>query len=152
MTAVIATRIGPADFDPGAELAAMSGAGAVASFIGHVRSDDGVAVLRLDYHPVMAPAALHSLAEAAAARWPLLAITIIHRVGELGVGQRIVMVAAASPHRAAALDACAYCIDRLKTDVPLWKCETLGSGEQRWVEPRRSDDARAADWSPDTAL
>lgn len=151
LSARIVTRIGEADFDVGVELAALGPAGAVASFVGHVRADvkdlgPAVASLRLDHHPVMAHAALDALAQAAAARWPLSAVTIIHRVGNLAAGARIVLVATASEHRAAALDACAYCIDRLKTDVPLWKCETLADGAQRWVEARAGDDDRAAGW------
>lgn len=142
----VLTRIGPEDFDPGRELAALAGAGAVASFIGHVRSDDGVAVLRLDYHPVMAAQALSALANLAGERWPLSGVTILHRVGALSVGDRIVFVAVASAHRTAALEACAFCIDRLKTDVPLWKCETLADGARRWVDPRDIDMARAARW------
>jgi molybdopterin synthase catalytic subunit len=60
-------------------------------------------------------------------------------------GERIVFVGTASAHRAAALEACAFLIDRLKTDAPFWKRETVG-GESRWVEPRGSDDAAAARW------
>ncbi|MFM6854077.1 MAG: molybdenum cofactor biosynthesis protein MoaE [Sphingopyxis sp.] len=133
------------DFDVGAEMAAMA-AGAVASFVGHVRADDGVAILRLEHHPVMTIAALETLAADAAARWALCGVALLHRIGPLRAGERIVLVIAASAHRAAALDACAYLIDRLKTDVPLWKCETLADGTARWVEPRAGDDARAALW------
>lgn len=135
------------DFDPGAELAAMGAHGAVASFIGHVRSDDGVAELWLDHHPVMTGMALERLAAGAMQRWPLAAVTIVHRVGALAAGERIVLVAAASAHREAALAACAFLIDRLKTDVPLWKRETLADGSARWVEPREGDAARAEDWN-----
>ena len=55
-------------------------------------------------------------------------------------------VAAAAAHRGAALEACAYLIDRLKTDAPFWKRETRG-GEARWVEARESDADAAARWS-----
>ena len=85
------------------------------------------------------------MAEAAVARWSLLGATIVHRVGPMKPGERIVFVAAAAPHRGDALAACAYLIDRLKTDAPFWKRETVG-GESRWVEPRGSDDAAAARW------
>jgi molybdopterin synthase catalytic subunit len=135
------------DFDPGAELAALGPHGAVASFIGHVRADDGVTTLFLEHHPAMTQAALESLAETARQRWPLAATTLIHRVGALAAGERIVFVAAASPHRAAALEACAFLIDRLKTDVPLWKKEMLADGSQRWVEPRDGDAERAEGWA-----
>ncbi len=62
-------------------------------------------------------------------------------------GERIVLVLAAAPHRRDALDACAYLIDRLKTDAPFWKRETRGS-EARWVEARERDTAAAERWIP----
>jgi molybdopterin synthase catalytic subunit len=141
------TGVQAGDFDPGAELAAMGAHGAMASFIGHVRHDDGVTELWLDHHPAMTGAALEQLAEGATQRWPLAAVTIVHRVGALAAGERIVLVAAASAHREAALAACAFLIDRLKTDVPLWKRETLADGSTRWVEPRDGDAARAEGWA-----
>jgi molybdopterin synthase catalytic subunit len=73
-------------------------------------------------------------------------VRIVHRIGAMTPGERIVFVAATAPHRAAALDACAYCIDRLKTDAPFWKRETRG-GVARWVDARAGDDAAAARWA-----
>jgi molybdopterin synthase catalytic subunit len=143
---MIRTAVQSGDFDPGAELAALGPHGAVASFIGHVRADDGVETLFLEHHPAMTQAALETLAAGAMRRWPLAAVTLIHRTGALAANARIVLVATASPHRSAALDACAYLIDRLKTDVPLWKKELLAGGEQRWVEHREADAARAEGW------
>jgi molybdopterin synthase catalytic subunit len=122
------------------------GHGATASFVGRVRADDGVTEMLLEHHPQMTAAALDALAGAAQARWSLDAVTIIHRIGTMRPSDTIVLVLASSAHRDAALAATAYLIDRLKTDVPLWKRETLGDGAQRWVEPRASDDARAAGW------
>ena len=144
---MIRTAVQTDDFDPGAELAALGPHGAVASFIGHVRPDDGVETLFLEHHPAMTQTALEALAASAMQRWPLAAVTLIHRVGALVAGDRIVLVATASPHRAAALDSCAFLIDRLKTDVPLWKKEALADGSQRWVEPRDGDAARAEGWA-----
>lgn len=135
-----------ADIDVGAELALLGPHGAVASFVGHVRSDDGVETLLLEHHPVMTATALESLAEEATARWSLVGVTLIHRVGALAAGERIVLVATASEHRDAALTACGFLIDRLKTDVPLWKKEVLADGQARWVEPRPGDAARAEGW------
>ncbi|WP_375392840.1 molybdenum cofactor biosynthesis protein MoaE [uncultured Sphingomonas sp.] len=136
-----------APIDAGAELvrAEAAGAGAVATFTGLVRSDDGVEQLELEHYPGATEAALAALAEAATARWTLGAVTIVHRVGPMRPGDRIVFVAAAAPHRAAALEACAYLIDRLKTDAPFWKKETRGA-QARWVEARTTDDAAAARW------
>lgn len=121
------------------------GGGAVASFLGLVRGDGGIERLTLEHYPGMTEAALRRLAEEATARWSLLGATIIHRVGPMAPGERIVLAAAAAPHRHDALQACAYLIDRLKTEAPFWKRETR-SGEDSWVEPRASDDEAAARW------
>ena len=136
-----------APIDVAAELAALEagGAGAVASFTGLVRRDDGVEALELEHYPGATDAALLKLAEAAAARWSLLAVTVVHRVGRMLPGERIVFVAAAARHRAAALEACAYLIDRLKTDAPFWKREETDEGA-RWVEARAADDHAARRW------
>lgn len=146
------------DSDPidlGAEFAELErepvtggGAGAVASFTGLVRADDGVGTLELEHYPGATEAALQSLVEGAVTRWTLTAATIVHRVGVMRPGERIVFVGVAAAHRSAALEACAFLIDRLKTDAPFWKRETRG-GEARWVEPRSSDDIAAARWGAD---
>lgn len=135
------------EIDIAAELQRVGRSGAVASFVGHVRTDDGVITLTLEHHPQMTETALVDLVRSASERWQLEAATIIHRVGPMVAGDAIVLVATASPHRAAALDACAFLIDRLKTDVPLWKCETLEDGSKRWVEPRSSDAERVQLWA-----
>ena len=127
-----------------------AGAGAVATFTGLVRADadesGGVGVLELEHYPGATEAALKGVAEGAVARWSLGAATIVHRVGPMTPGERIVFVAASAPHRAAALEACAYLIDRLKTDAPFWKRETRG-GEAVWVEARDADVAAAERWT-----
>ncbi|WP_267394955.1 MULTISPECIES: molybdenum cofactor biosynthesis protein MoaE [unclassified Sphingomonas] len=120
-------------------------AGAIATFTGLVRADDGVATLELEHYPGATEAALRQVAEGAVARWSLAAVTIVHRVGPMQPGERIVFVAAAAAHRGAALEACAYLIDRLKTDAPFWKRETRGD-TATWVEPRDTDHAAAARW------
>lgn len=136
------------DFDPGSELAALGGlgSGGVASFVGHVRGGDGLIAMTLEHYPAMTGAALDALAGEAAARWSLDGVTLIHRVGRLFPGDRIVFVGAASRHRAAALEACAFLIDRLKTDAPFWKKEEFGDGRSAWVESRASDDEAARRW------
>ncbi|TPG18592.1 molybdenum cofactor biosynthesis protein MoaE [Sphingomonas koreensis] len=136
--------------DVGALTAAAQGggAGAVATFIGSVRADDGVTELELEHYPGATEAALRDVADQATARWALVTAEIVHRVGPMAPGAAIVFVAAGAPHRRAALDACAFMIDRLKTAAPFWKRERRG-GEERWVEPRGSDDAAAARWDQD---
>ena len=89
--------------------------------------------------------ALRDVAAVAMDRWGLSEAVIVHRVGAMVPGEPIVFVAAVSAHRHAALDACAFMIDRLKTDAPFWKRETRGS-EVRWVEQRGGDQAAAARW------
>ncbi|WP_294280758.1 molybdenum cofactor biosynthesis protein MoaE [uncultured Sphingomonas sp.] len=120
--------------------------GAVASFCGLVRADDGVDQLELEHYPGATEAALDRIARLATERWSLQAATIVHRVGPMRPGERIVLVLTAAPHRRDALDACAYLIDRLKTDAPFWKRETRGE-DARWVEARESDAAAAERWS-----
>lgn len=145
---MIRIQVSPEPIDLAAELAAAetaAGAGAIASFTGLVRADDGVELLELEHYPGATEASLGRLAEQARDRWNLLAALIVHRVGPMRPGERIVLVAVAAAHRAAALDACAYLIDTLKTDAPFWKRETR-AGERRWVEARGSDDDAAARW------
>lgn len=144
---MIIVRVSPADFDSSQEIARLEalGCGAVASFTGLVRADDGVEALTLDHYPGMTERALETLAHEAVARWPLDGVTIIHRVGRMEAGARIVFTGTASAHRAAALEACAFLIDRLKTDAPFWKREHLAQGD-RWVDAKAGDDAAAEKW------
>jgi molybdopterin synthase catalytic subunit len=144
---MIAVTVDPAAIHVGAEHAAIaaSGAGGIATFTGIVRADDGVAALTLEHYPGATEAALRTLAEDATARWGLLGVRITHRVGRMVPGDLVVFVGTAARHRGAALEACAFLIDRLKTEAPFWKKETL-AGTERWVEPRDSDDAAAAKW------
>ena len=141
----ISVQRDPIDIAAEAALAETTGAGAVATFTGLVRADDGVDTLELEHYPGATEAALRGVAEGAAARWSLGAATIVHRVGPMVPGDRIVFVAAAAPHRSAALEACAYLIDRLKTDAPFWKRETRGA-DASWVEARSADADAAKRW------
>lgn len=147
---MIGARIQTGAIDIAAELALIEqpGAGAVASFTGLVRDDDGVTVLELEHYPGATEAALHALAVQAVERWGLQASHIVHRVGRMVPGDRVVFVATAAAHRGAALDACAFLIDRLKTDAPFWKREERGD-DVRWVEPRAGDADAAARWHAD---
>ncbi|PKP96561.1 MAG: molybdopterin synthase catalytic subunit [Alphaproteobacteria bacterium HGW-Alphaproteobacteria-13] len=145
---MIHVAVQPGIIDVAAELVRhdAGGHGASASFVGRVRGDGGLAELFLEHHPVMTHAALAELARAAAERWALPAVTLIHRVGAMLPGDTIVLVLASSPHRSEALAACAFLIDRLKTDAMLWKRETFDDGRVQWVEQRETDLDRAACW------
>ena len=145
-------RVQEADFDVGAELSALTQArndvGAVASFVGLVRdANDGSPVrgMTLEHYPGMTEKALTDICAQADARWDLQDIVVIHRVGRLVPGDRIVLVGVASAHRGEAFDACAFIMDYLKTRAPFWKREETPEGP-RWVEARASDDAAAGRW------
>lgn len=146
--ALIDVRVQAEDIDVPAALARLEalGGGGVASFTGLVRGGDGLRALVLEHHPTMTAKAMRAIAGEAGARWPLLGMTAIHRIGALVPGERIVFVAAAAPHRAAALAATAFLIDWLKTRAPFWKQERFDDGAARWVDARHEDDAAAARW------
>ena len=139
-----------APFDVAAETAALTQGrtdiGAVASFIGLCRADDGLAAMVLEHYPAMTQRALEAIAAQAMQRWPLTGCTVIHRFGRLEPGAPIVLVLTASAHRAAALDSCAFLMDWLKTKAPFWKREELTEGGARWVEARDADEDAASRW------
>lgn len=142
-------RIQQEDFDLNDEIDALTDGrtdiGGVASFVGVVRGDDDLQSLTLEHYPGMTEREIASHVEEAAKRWPLLGATIIHRVGTLKPGERIVLVVTASSHRGAAFEACEFLMDYLKTRAPFWKREDRG-GESAWVEARASDDEAAKRW------
>ena len=144
---MIRISIDSAPIELAVEVAALEerGAGAVATFTGVVRGQDGVTALELEHYPGMTEAALAGLAEAATGRWMLLGVTLVHRIGRLAVGERVVFIGTAASHRREALDACAFLIDRLKTDAPFWKREWRGE-DAHWVEPRATDREAADRW------
>jgi len=144
---MIRVLVTDAAIDVAGELDALerAGGGAVASFTGLVREDSGVEELFLEHYPDATEKALRDLAAEAMQRWSLEAATVIHRVGAMKPGERIVFVGTAAAHRAAALEACAFLIDRLKTDAPFWKRETRGK-DARWVGERDSDRDAADRW------
>ncbi len=147
----MAVRVQEADFDPGAELEALAvgdtGIGAVVSFTGLVRGTGGVSTMTLEHYPGMTEKALEEIEAEAHERWPLQASLVIHRVGPLPPGARIVFVATASRHRAAAFEAAEFLMDFLKTRAPFWKKEVAEDGTARWVDARETDDRAAARWA-----
>ena len=136
------------DFDAGAEIANLStlGGGAVASFVGQVRGDGDLIALELEHYPAMTEQALRQIADKAAQKWDLHGITIIHRVGRLKIGEQIVLTCTCSNHRQAAIKACAFIMDQLKTAAPFWKKEISRNGSESWVEERASDVEAAENW------
>lgn len=145
-------RVQREDFDVGAEIEALTrgktGIGGVASFIGLMRDVAGgsdVSAMTLEHYPGMTERELERIEAEARQRWPLIASLVIHRYGRFAPGDRIVLVATASAHRAAAFEACEFLMDYLKTKAPFWKQEETPDGP-RWVAAESSDDAAAARW------
>jgi molybdopterin synthase catalytic subunit len=112
------------------------GAGGSCVFIGTVRdrSDAGdVTGLHYEAWDDLATERLGEIAAEMLERWPLRRVAILHRTGDLAVGEASVVVACSAPHRAEAFEACRHGIERLKEDVPIWKKEGLVSGDAQWV-------------------
>ena len=124
-----------------------SSIGAVVSFIGTVRDLTGESLvsLNLEHYPGMTEKSLSSIADKARKKWEIESITIIHRVGTLGIGDQIVLVITSSKHRQAAFDSCNYIMDFLKTDAPFWKKE-VSDKEEKWVGKRESDEEQKKRW------
>lgn len=112
--------------------------GAVVAFLGVVRqrSDDDRPVDGLSYeaYPAMALPEMRTIAAEAQSRFAGARIAIVHRIGDLRIGEASVAIAASAPHRADAFDACEYAIDELKRRVSIWKKEHYTDGEATWRE------------------
>ncbi len=150
MAVVLATEpINPAILLAEAETQS-NGAGALASFTGLARragkDGDTITALVLEHYRGLTLASMQAIAAAATARFALAHAHITHRSGRVLPGEAIVFVAATAPHRAAALDAVAYMMDRLKTEAVFWKYEETAGGK-RWIEPTETDHARVTAWS-----
>ncbi|WP_461482351.1 molybdenum cofactor biosynthesis protein MoaE [Porticoccus sp.] len=141
------------DFDVGREYrqlqAGNTEVGGIAVFTGLVRdlADNPLAAMQLEHYPGMTEASLQQTAAQATARWPLIDIRIVHRIGKLTPGEQIVFVGVSSAHRAAAFGACEFIMDVLKTSAPFWKKELHRDGRGHWVEAKDSDQQRAERWN-----
>ena len=145
-------KVQTADFDVGAELAALRAndprVGALASFLGLVRDlNEGASVsaMTLEHYPGMTEKALEAIVAEAKGRWDIYDALVIHRVGPLQPCDQIVLVAVTSAHRGEAFAACEFIMDYLKTRAPFWKKEDIPDGG-RWVDARETDDSAAARW------
>ena len=83
----------------------------------------------------MAEKKMAELEHEARRRWPIIELALVHRVGDLDLGDVSVIIAVSCPHRGQAFEACRWLIDTLKEVVPIWKQETWDDGEQEWVHP-----------------
>ena len=148
-------RVQREDFDAGVEAAALArgrrDVGAVVSFVGYCRDEGGrLAALELEHYPGMAEAEMARVVRQAEARWPLIGVTAIHRVGKIAPGEQIVFVAAAAAQYSDKEFDKQPMMDFLKTRAPFWKRAIRADGViEGWVEARGADDSAAARWSAD---
>lgn len=159
MTTRISVHVGPEVFDPteeyqkleqGQPQAAGRNLGAICTFVGLVRETGDrpdIKGLILEHYPGMTEKAIAAIAEEAGRRWTLEAIHVVHRIGTLSLGERIVFVGVSSSHRQDAYAACEFVMDYLKARAPFWKKEWSENGAQ-WVEQKESDRKRAQRWEP----
>ena len=135
-------RITKSPIDPSEVLASVQdpAAGGSVLFVGTVRNHAGgrsVTGLAYDVYREMAEKKMSEVEEQVRGRWPVRRVAMVHRYGELRVGEVSVAVAVSSDHRADAFKACRYAIDSIKRMLPLWKKERLKSGEDSWVKGNR---------------
>ena len=134
--ALVRLSADPLSVDEALTFVADPGAGGTCVFVGTVRDTSRTgAVTGLHYEAwgELAEARLRELAAELLERWPLRRVAILHRTGDLAVGEASVVIACSAAHRAEAFEACRHAIERLKEDVPIWKKEALVSGEAEWV-------------------
>ncbi len=131
---------GPIDVPGLLATASRPDCGAVALFLGTTRDHhQGRKVLRLSYeaYEPMARVALTALERDTAKRFAIASCSIVHRLGEMPIGEASVAVLVAAHHRAAAFEACRWAMDELKRSVPIWKKEFFAAGGEAWVEGTR---------------
>lgn len=142
-------RLLTAPFDPSAQIdafaQALPDAGGLATFVGKVRPTGGVEALELTHYEPLTLPGMHALADAALARFDLLGLLMLHRVGVLHPGEPIVLVSAAATHRRDAISAVDFAMDHLKSEAWFWKREKRSDG-WHWIEPRKDDYADIRRW------
>jgi molybdopterin synthase catalytic subunit len=143
-------RVQADPFDPGAEANAFAaraaGAGAVVTFTGLVRDTDArLAAMEIEHYPGMTERSIAAIMDQARSRWSLTDALVIHRHGPLRVGETIMMVATAAPHRADAFAAAEFLMDYLKSRAPFWKKE-VGADGTSWVAATDGDEAALGRW------
>lgn len=140
------------DFDVGEEYKALvaddTAAGAAVTFVGRVRDlnlDRNVLGLHLEHYPGMTEKSVQAIVDEAQARWKILRYKIIHRIGDLHLGDNIVFVGVSSAHREDAFQAVDFLMDYLKTRAPFWKKELTDQGSI-WIESQEKDTVAAKRW------
>ena len=130
--------VGSEPLDPQEALAfvADSAAGGTCLFVGTVRDHSHAgAVSGLDYEAwdELADRRMREIADEILDRWAVRKVAMFHRIGRLEIGEASVVVACSAPHRAEAFEGARHGIERLKEDAPIWKKESLATGESEWV-------------------
>jgi molybdopterin synthase catalytic subunit len=113
-------------------------AGAVCTFLGTVREITGdrrTVALAYEAYGEMATKKMAELEADARRRWPVIELALVHRVGDLQLGEVSVVVAVSCPHRQDSFEACRWLIDTLKEVVPIWKKEIWADGKEEWAHP-----------------
>lgn len=141
------------DFDLGEEYLALVDAsknsGAQVLFVGRVRDfseNESIEKLILSHYPGMTEKVIERICKEACQRWKLLSIRVLHRVGQLKAGDQIVMVGVSSEHRVDAFSGAEFIMDALKTEATFWKKEQFKDGDERWLDMKKSDRIKAAQW------
>lgn len=122
-------------------------AGAVVMFLGNTReftAGKQTTFLAYECYPEMARRKLAELREEAIQKWELLEVVIVHRVGQVDLGETSVAIAVASEHRKPAFEAGSWLIDMLKKLVPIWKQEFWADGTTQWVHPQAGKPNRSS--------
>ncbi len=134
-------RIQKEDFNVNDEIEAMKkvsrNIGGVTTFLGtgrEISKGETISKLNFEHYPEMAEKKLEELRQKAIKDFGIIDMSIIHRIGEIDIGENIVLIIAVSEHRGETFKACEWAIAELKRTVPIWKRETTGSGEV-WVSP-----------------
>ncbi|MBV1868916.1 MAG: molybdenum cofactor biosynthesis protein MoaE [Marinosulfonomonas sp.] len=146
----MSVRVQSDPFDPGQELSQFSqlvtGAGAIVTFTGVVRDEDGsLDHMLIEHYPAMTGPAIEAIETQAVSRWDLQASLVIHRYGTLAPGDHIMMVATVSRHRANAFSAAEFLMDYLKSRAPFWKKEFTADGAS-WVAAKDKDEDALKRW------
>ena len=149
----VVARLAESSLDPREELGALldqsTGDGAVVSFVGVARpagrAGEPVSELMLEHHPTLTRQSLEAIAVAAAERFDVAHVRVVHRCGRVAAGESIVFAGAASAHRRAAFDCADFLMDRLKTEAIFWKRE-VGEQGSVWIEPSDADHADNNRW------
>lgn len=132
---MIDIRVQAGDFDAGRQLGRLEElrSAGVAGLTGLLEAAGHVTGILVDHYPALAKAELARIAEEAQAQWPLAGLILIHRHGRLQPGERILFAGTAAADRAAALEACAFLAEALRTRAPFWRKDLLADGSGRWA-------------------